>query len=245
MIALHEILQHAFPIGRPDLVGHIAKDGLLEMIGPDHVLQRREPGGERGRIGGQGHEDEALPDGAGEFRQAAAAGIEIGPLADARGTEKTAGVIIGPMMIGADDALLVAAAARHHRAAMAADIGESPDHAIPPMDDHHGFIADPDGHEIAGGGHLLPPPDADPFAHEQLLAFQGEDVGIRIEGARHRAGLVIGEVCGIPQSRLKRREVAIDHIWSCPQLPARCRWRLSGRWLGRGRHGPWPSSPRP
>ena len=157
MIALHEILQHALPIGRPDFVGDVTQDGLLEMIGPDHVFQCCEPGCQRRRIGGQGHEDEALPDRAGEFRQAAAAGIEIVPLGHARRTDKPAGVVIGPMMIGADDALLVAAPARHHRAAMTADIGESPDHAIPPMDDDDGFVADPHGHEIAG---LRPPPPA-------------------------------------------------------------------------------------
>ena len=159
--------------------------------------------------------------------------------------EKTAGVIVGPMMIGADDTLLIAAAARHHRAAMAADIGESPDHAIPAVDDDHGLVANPDGHVVAGRGHLLAPADADPFAHEQLLAFQSENAGIRIEGARHRAGLVIGQVCGI---LAKPPEAARGCHRSCLVLPSGARampWRLSGTPPGRGRHAPWPSSRRP
>ncbi len=123
------------------------------------------------------------------------------------------------MMIRADDSPLVAAPARHDGAAMAAHIGESADFSILAADDNHRFVANLDRHEIAGLGHFLPATNADPLAHEQLLAFQGENARICIKPSRHRAGPIIGQAADLLEGTIYQSKTIVGHVWPCLRYP--------------------------
>src|SRR5258706_1620228 len=95
-------------------------------------------------------------------------------------------------MIRADDPALIALAACHHRTAMAADIGKCAKLAVLAADDDDRLVAKLQGHEIARLCDLFLTAHAVPSLHEQPLALEGEDAGVRVEGARHGTRLVVG-----------------------------------------------------
>ena len=133
----------------------------IDAIGREHRIgfqpERREVGRQRtetgidvdldalARLHGLGpHEQHAVALRRRQPHQAVAGEIDAGEAHLVGGAQKPAGEIVGPAVIGAGEGPRVAAALRHRRAAMAADVGEG----------HHPPVGAA-GHQHRHAGHVF------------------------------------------------------------------------------------------
>jgi hypothetical protein len=94
------------------------------------------------------------------------ADVETGEARLVGDAEKPSLRIVGPGVIGTDEGAGIAAAFRHWRAAMAADIGEGTQRAVGPAHQQHRHAGHVLGEVVAGLG------QARGQAHEQRLAAE-------------------------------------------------------------------------
>src|SRR5258706_9205676 len=101
-----------------------------------------------------------------------------------------AGAVVAPAVVGADEALEVAATlGADQRATVRAAVDERADPAVI-LPDHHDRLASHSGGEVVtGAAHLALMPEHQPGAAEDALELQLEDRRIRIYGAVHAVGL--------------------------------------------------------
>ena len=78
-------------------------------------------------------------------------------------------------MIGAHEARAIALAIHQDRAAVAADIRQDTELQVIAPERHDGLVAELEGHEVAGFGHLVAAPDANPFLAIEMLALQRQN----------------------------------------------------------------------
>ena len=199
VVALHEVLGEHLPVGVPDVV-------LVE--GLDIVLHA-EVGDERPGFGqafgdGRGvaverHEDPTEPFLAADGRQSVVLAAEVAVQRHRRRATQGAIEVVGPGVIGADDAAHPAAAGQQRRHAVQADVGEGAQAAVAVA--HHGdrLAGDVPGEVVAwllqrGGA-----ADAEPFAAEQAVEL-GVQKGLRgIDLGRHGAGFLERAGRGVAQ----------------------------------------------
>ena len=109
---------------------------------------------------------------AGSAHQPVAGKVEAGEAHLVGGAQKLAGEIVGPAVIGADEGAGIAAALRHRRAAMAADVGEGPDLAVGAAGHQHRHAGHVLGEVVAGLGQPRRQAHEDRPLAEQPVALQ-------------------------------------------------------------------------
>ena len=178
VIALEEGVDRELPVdARIDAIRRKERIGL--------GLERREIGGDRaepgidvdhhalaGRHRLGPHEQQAVFLDRRQAHQPVACEIESGEAHLVGGAQKLAGGVVGPAVIGAGEGPRVAAALRHRRAAMAADIGEGAHLAVGAARHQHRHAGDILGDVVARLGEPRREAHEDRPIAEQPLAFQ-------------------------------------------------------------------------
>ena len=196
MIALHEVLGQDLPIRLPNVVLHHHRDVIRHAIAADHLFEGRELRAQVGRVGVQRGVDPALPDLAGQLGKAHLIGREIGAFLHEGRAQQAAVQVVSPGVVGADDVPALALAFQKPHHAMAADIGEAADGAVPAAEGEDRLRADGEGQVVACLGNVCGAPQADPAAMKEALALQCQKFGRAIELGRQRAGLRQGRLRG-------------------------------------------------
>src|SRR5579862_3370674 len=124
VIALHEILDEALPVGVPDLLPAVEEVPLCLMIVSDVRLGRRELRSEWLGRAVEIHENEALPDLGAKLRQLTAALLEVRSLGDEWRRKKLAVEPVGPRVVAAHEARRMSRAVHDLVAAVPAHVGE-------------------------------------------------------------------------------------------------------------------------
>ena len=195
VIVLEVVVDRHLPVALPRIdPGLVDRLHLLEAIGPRDLDEVAPHLGEARAVAAHAHEHEPQQDLELDRLQS-----ELG-LVDAaerllRGHAREPAVErVGPAVIGAGDARAAGAGAvQQTRTAMAADIGEGPDHAVLAAHDDDGIAHHVERGEGARLLQLVDVADELPGRPDQRLVFERRQLGVEIGPGRqaaHQAGVV-------------------------------------------------------
>ncbi len=188
----HQLLQ---PVGR-ELMG----------IGCDHLGHAR-------AVRHEPHEHEAEADLQLDRGEAMPRRIEVAIARLERHADQPASQIVGPGMVGADQApALAGRAIDQPGGAVAADIVEAADHAVLAADHDDAFAQIIEGVVAAGRGQVVLVADHLPGGAEQTLPLDREELGIGIEPGRQADWIVRPGIARHGHRRLHRSTLLHDCI---------------------------------
>ena len=187
VVALHEVLEERLPVAAPDVLLHEDEEAVFGVIVPHDTVEAGQAGREGGGSAVEIDEDPAVPDLATEFRQPATGLIEPCLPLHQRCGKKRPPRVVAPCMVAADELARVAFALRNAIAAVAADVGQNPHMNVHVSGDDELFADEVGREEIAGCADLADVTDAGPFAQQDMLDLEGEEVWRGVVAGRHAA----------------------------------------------------------